>query len=74
MPDFALYRLLRKLAREDTGFPQTAHLLTLQAEQVALRIGAQSFDRYYGICLADQARAIRREYEDTHPECLEDAA
>lgn len=38
------------------------------------RMGAQSFDRYYGISLADQARTIRREYEDTHPECLEDVA
>lgn len=38
------------------------------------RMGAKSFDRYYGICLADLARLIRQEYEETHPEVLEDVA
>lgn len=43
MSDFTLYRLLRSLARQDTrlGFLTTAHLLNLQAEHVARRIGGR---------------------------------
>jgi hypothetical protein len=37
-------------------------------------VGAKTFDRFYGIDLAQIARDIRREYVETHPEPEESAA